>query len=77
MENGEIKKLFVDTFFQRQGIGGKLMEFAINEKQAGRLWALEKNTGAIRFYERYGFELTGEKKYEEGTTEYLVKMERK
>ena len=77
MENGEIKKLFVDTFFQRRGIGGKLIEFAIDEKQADRLWALEKNTGAIRFYERYGFRLTGEKTFEDGTTEYLVELERR
>ena len=77
VENGEIKKLFVDTFFQRRGIGGKLIEFAIDEKQADRLWALEKNTGAIRFYERYGFRLTGEKKFEDGTTEYLVELERR
>ena len=76
VENGEIKKLFVDTFFQRRGIGGKLIEFAIDEKQADRLWALEKNTGAIRFYERYGFRLTGEKTFEDGTTEYLVRLER-
>ena len=76
VENGEIKKLFVDTFFQRRCIGGKLIEFAIKEKQADRLWALEKNSGAIRFYEKYGFTLTEEKKFEEGTTEYLVRMER-
>lgn len=76
VENGEIKKLFVDTFFQRRGIGGKLIKFAIKEKQADRLWALEKNTGAIRFYERYGFRLTGEKTFEDGTTEYLVRLER-
>ena len=76
VENGEIKKLFVDPFFQRRGIGGKLIEFAIDEKQADRLWALEKNTGAIRFYERYGFRLTGEKTFEDGTTEYLVRLER-
>ena len=77
VENGEIKKLFVDPFFQRRGIGGKLIEFAIDEKQADRLWALEKNTGAIRFYERYGFRLTGEKTFEDGTTEYLVELERR
>ena len=76
VENGEIKKLFVDPFFQRRGIGGKLIEFAIDEKQADRLWALEKNTGAIRFYERYGFRLTGEKTFEDGTTEYPVRLER-
>lgn len=67
---------FWDPFFQRRGIGGKLIEFAIDEKQADRLWALEKNTGAIRFYERYGFRLTGEKTFEDGTTEYLVRLER-
>ena len=76
VENGEIKKLFVDPFFQRRGIGGKLIEFAIDEKQADRLWALEKNTGAIRFYERYGFRLTGEKTFEAGPTAYLVRLER-
>ena len=66
---------FVDPFFQRRGIGGKLIEFAIDEKQADRLWALEKNTEAIRFYTRHGFKQTGDKKLEEDTTEYLVKLE--
>ena len=77
VENGEIKKLFVDPSFQRRGIGGKLIKFAIKEKQADRLWALEKNIGAIRLYERYGFRLTGEKTFEDGTTEYLVELERR
>ena len=40
------------------------------------LWALEKNTGAIRFYQRYGFRLTGEKRLEDGTSEYLVRMQK-
>jgi len=40
------------------------------------LWVLEKNTDAIRFYQRHGFALTEEKQYEEGTTEYIVKMVR-
>jgi len=31
---------------------------------------------AIRFYERHGFHVTEEKKLEEGTTEYLVRLER-
>ena len=38
------------------------------------LWALEKNIRAIKFYQRHGFSLTNEKKYEEGTDEYLVKL---
>jgi len=38
--------------------------------------ALEKNSRAIRFYERNGFHLTDEKKPEEDTAEYLVKLKR-
>ena len=40
------------------------------------LWVLEKNTKAIQFYQRHGFVITEEKQYEEGTTEYIVKMKR-
>lgn len=72
----EIKKLYVDTFFQGRGIGGLLAEYAIAEKQARALWVLEKNTRAIRFYERHGFFPTGVRTFEEGTTEYLIRMER-
>lgn len=75
-ESTEIEKLFTDPFFQSEGIGGKLIEYAIREFGADRLWALEKNTRAIAFYQRHGFCLTGEKKLEEDTTEYLVRMER-
>ena len=32
--------------------------------------------GFISFYQRHGFRLTGQKQFEEGTTEYLVKLER-
>lgn len=76
IEDGEIVKLFVDPFFQRRGIGAKLLEFAVKIHHANRLWALEKNERAIRFYERHGFYLTGEKMFEEDTTEYLVRLER-
>ncbi len=76
MNGTEICKLFVDTFFQGRGIGGELIEFAKNELCADNLWALEKNVRAISFYQRHGFHLTGEKKFEEDTTEYLVKLER-
>ena len=36
----------------------------------------ERNTRAIAFYKRHGFRLTGQKKFEEGTTEYIVKLTR-
>lgn len=76
IEGKEICELYVDCFFQSQGIGAKLIDYAVKEYQAEFLWAIEKNTNAIRFYEAHGFHLTGEKKLEEGTTEYLVKLER-
>lgn len=76
MNDTEICKIYVDTFFQSEGIGNELIEYAISELHADHLWALEKNTRAISFYQRHGFHLTGEKKFEEDTTEYLVKLER-
>lgn len=72
----EICKIYVDTFFQNKGVGSELLEYAIRKFQADNLWALKKNTRAISFYVKHGFHLTGEKKYEEDTTEYLVKMKR-
>ncbi len=70
----EVVKLFVEPVLQGNSIGSKLLEFAVSEKNADFLWALEKNKKAIAFYERHGFCLSGEKKFEEDTTEYLVKM---
>ena len=74
--NNEIVELYVDYFFQNQGIGSQLIEFAKTHFPVRFLWAIEKNTDALRFYRRHGFQITGHKKYEEGTTEYLVKLER-
>ena len=70
----EIVELYVDFFFQGQGVGSQLMEFAKSNFPVEYLWAIEKNTDAIRFYLRHGFCLTDQKKYEEGTTEYLVML---
>ena len=74
IEGKEIVELYVDYFFQNRQIGSELLEYAKKEHRCSYLWAIEKNTDAIRFYERHGFHLSQEKKYEEGTTEYLVKM---
>jgi ribosomal protein S18 acetylase RimI-like enzyme len=66
----------VDSFFENQGIGSKLIKHAIEQLGCDVLWVLEKNIKAIRFYQRHGFVITEEKQYEEGTTEYIVKMQR-
>ena len=76
LDGSKIAKLFVEPVLQGQGIGAKLLEYAVTEKQANHLWALEKNVKAIKFYERHGFYVTAEKELEEGTTEYLVKLTR-
>lgn len=76
VEKNEIVELYVDYFFQNQGVGSELIEYVKREYPVSFLWAIEKNTDAIRFYEAHGFHLTNNKKFEEGTTEYLVMMER-
>ncbi len=76
VESGEVRKLFVEPILQGHSIGAALLTYAIAEKDVKFLWALEKNVKAIAFYERHGFHLTNEKKLEEDTTEYLVRLER-
>lgn len=76
IEGKEIIELYVDFFFQNEGIGSALIEFAKQEFDADHLWVLERNVNAIRFYEAHGFHMTGTRKLEENSIEYLVKMER-
>lgn len=75
-ENGEVKELYVDPFFQGAGIGGKLLHFAVEQQNARRLWVLEKNRKAIAFYSARGFLPTGEREQEPGTPEYIIRMAR-
>lgn len=75
IEGAEVVELYVDYFFQNQGVGAALLEYAKARHGARHLWALEKNADAIRFYQRHGFHLTESRRLEEGTSEYLVKME--
>ncbi len=72
IEGTYIARLFVEPVLQNASIGSQLLEYAVNKHHADHLWVLEKNIKAIRFYERNGFVATGEKKLEEGTTEYLT-----
>ena len=77
IEGTYIARLFVEPVLQNASIGSKLLEYAVKEHNADHLWALEKNVKAIRFYNRHGFEATGEKKLEDGTTEYLILLRKK
>ena len=72
----EVRRLYVEPVLQGQGVGAALLEYAIRELHVKRLWALEKNARAIAFYVRHGFHPTDERRLEEGTEEYLVRLVR-
>lgn len=76
IDGKEIVELYVDYFFQNQGIGNQLIEFAIERFDVNFLWVLEKNPKAIAFYKTHNFIDSGKWKYEEGTTEHLLCFER-
>ena len=61
----EIEKLFVEPQFQSHGIGAELLRFAVQVMNAEFLWVLEYNKRGMAFYQRHGFELTGEKMIED------------
>ena len=75
----EVCELYIDPFFQGQGVGKALIEF--DEAQARELgakemylWVLEKNPSAMEFYKNRGLEPTGERKEFATTGQYLVKF---
>ena len=72
----EVRRLYVEPVMQSQGIGAALLEYAIRELNGKRLWVLEKNPRAIAFYQQHAFRVTEEHRLEEGTEEYLVRLER-
>lgn len=73
-EGRELKKLFVEPVRLGKAIGAALLEHAVSVLRVNCLWALEKNTRAIAFYQRHGFGLTGQRKPEDGTEEHLVQL---
>ena len=76
IEDKQIKKLFVEPILHNQKIGSKLITYAIHHFNVEYLYALEKNIKAIEFYKRHGFKCTNIKILEEGTEEYLIKLEK-
>lgn len=76
IEGDEVRELYVEPFFTGCGIGARLLRFAAEKKGCRRLWVLEKNLRAIRFYRRNGFEPTGAHRIQPGTTETVILLER-
>lgn len=75
-----ISDLYVEPFFQGDGVGRALLEHCMAMAQGAgkqlRLWVLEKNGRARRFYEKNGFVMTGGREEEPGTDEYQVEYEK-
>ena len=55
--DGEVESLFIDAKWRGQGIGRRLMEYAIHELGATKVDVNEQNPQAIGFYEKMGFEV--------------------
>ena len=64
---GRLHSLYIDPDALGQGIGHALMSHALSTFTAGgceraTLWVLEGNSRAVSFYERQGWQLTGDTK---------------
>ncbi|MEM8764288.1 MAG: GNAT family N-acetyltransferase [Bacteroidota bacterium] len=79
----ELERIYVDDTFQGQGIGQWLVEQAIQIAQKAEMTSIwlgvwQRNTGAIRFYERLGFKKFGSHPYWIGNdkqTDWLYRLE--
>jgi putative acetyltransferase len=69
----QVGGLFVDPAFQGEGIGRLLVDHARSLHAELELEVFAKNTGARRFYERYGFRRIDELIHEE-TGHPVVRM---
>lgn len=72
MEDGELKRLYLDRSVQNGGWGGRLFDTAMEwlQRHGPRtLWisVWSENLGAQRFYSRYGFAKVGEYEFPVGS----------
>lgn len=56
--NNYIAGLFIDEAFQSQGIGRELIDYCKQKYHRLELDVFVENTGAVRFYQSNGFEIT-------------------
>ncbi len=71
----KVEMLFIDPQYFGQGLGQKLLSFAVKELNADKLDVNEQNKKALRFYQKFGFE-TFERtdKDEQGRNYPLLRM---
>ena len=56
---GRVEMLFIDPTLRGQGLGKRLLRYAIDELNADQLDVNEQNPQALGFYLRQGFEVVG------------------
>lgn len=71
-------ELFIDPFFQNNGIGRKILTSLIHEARNNHclciyMWVLEKNARARHFYEKSGFVFSGIREEFANTGRYKMK----
>ena len=74
---GEVYALYVLPEYHGTGVGRQLMDAALEKLAAYPnicLWAVKGNGRAVRFYEKYGFRLTGEEVYRQSVSAYGIWM---
>ena len=52
----KVEMLFIDPKYFGQGLGQKLLSFAVKELNADKLDVNEQNEKALKFYQKFGFE---------------------
>ena len=76
-DTGEVFALYVLPEYHGTGVGRQLMDAALEKLAAYPhicLWAVKGNGRAVRFYEKYGFRLTGEEVYRQSISAYGIRM---
>lgn len=79
----EIERIYVRAPYQGRGLGAKLIDFALElaremGKRSAWLGVWEKNTAAIGFYQKMGFEIAGTHVFrmgEDAQSDYIMRKE--
>jgi putative acetyltransferase len=73
----KVEMLFLSPDCLGQGLGKKLMEFAIHELKANKVDVNEQNLSAVAFYEKFGFKTYERTEKDDQGKEYpLLRMKR-
>jgi putative acetyltransferase len=69
---GNIEMLFIDNNFRGNGIGKKLITFAISTLKINKVDVNEQNTQAVDFYKHVGFKIVKRSALDEKGKEYPI-----